>query len=52
MYLTSSHHIAEKTLSIGAGCDKLFEASSTMVDGAVYKCMKYTKTNGKIAYKA
>ena len=40
MYLTSSYQkkkkkmVAEKTLSMGAGCDKLFEAISAMVDDA------------------
>ena len=35
MYLTSSYQkIKEETLSMGAGCDKLFEAISAMVDDA------------------
>ena len=45
-FITSKKMVAENTLSMGTGCDKLFEASSAMVDGAVYKCMKYTQTNG------
>ena len=39
MYLTSSYQkikklIDAKSLSMGAGCDKLFEAISAMVDDA------------------
>ena len=39
MYLTSSYQKIkeigpEKTLSMGAGCDKLFEAISAIVDNA------------------
>ena len=48
MYLTSSFKntklVAAKTLSMCAGCDKLFEASYG--GRCRYKCMKYTKTHG------